>query len=985
MASGSGPVLDDDELKGDGKKRKFKPLEAMRKLFGKGKRKAKDEQVSVVAVKAKSTTALHHHNDDDDDDDDGGFKKHQPRPLGGNRSISEDSIFSPDQREPNLQALKKAAVSEESLPKSAFQAELFSKLSKRRSQYSDEDDGLPHSPTPPVTTADIIMGGPLKPLPAAGKSTSRESDNSLISNDASDNEEDDPFKTQWKSSVPSKVSKTTEQPGGGAEAPIDFEEMGHTELLKSNIAKDRISIKPRSRKTNRQSRKQRESQSPHSLPSLNEESPPKPREEIASTSSMTESQISSAGKQEGSSTPSKPQASPVEKTAGLASHHPLAKSSESSPTMRRSLPMSSSLVHPPTSAPPEKKEATKEDKRASLSSDFRSPSLKEDTKEPSVRPSVKTSLLKEEEKQTGLKMDLKSPKSPTVKEQSEVKTSVDVTKSETESESRPKTLPGSKTMESLKKESDSDSSVSAGRDLGASMMSRSMCVVSSSKSSGTSEFLSSSAKPKVEFLSTSLRSSGSPSASPSPALQPDSKPVQATSPTVKTSTTAERTSSPVTSKPSQAAAAASPGQSRKDGLRPTDSQTSPAFSPKDDYKLRRQSRSKTLPEQPTSKEEPFAARVQRTASHRVEPTSSQNTSPETSPRHREKVTETSKPKEPEWFALARRKTGRQESDEKDSPSPTREATPAKETTSTSQGSVSTAPGPKEESTSNLVQTSSNISVSSAASKFGGESKVSEVSRFRGGSVKTSPTKTPVFANRGSSVKVQSVRSEPSTTSSSFVAASPLKTSAVPSATALSSASGAKQDEVKEDSKGSESSPLKEAPKWKTQSVKTPSAFSSGSSSFVSSSRFASVKAPSQTTPAPLTSTSAKTETKPVSSPAKTAPLNKMPSEEKDKPNVPAWRANLSQKKTPQSAQPPPSDIKIELIESASSKSSTTSAGNKEESVKKEESTKKEEPVAKVTGTSKDVQSDQCRSSAAPGRTSKVMNLLKNFENVPGVS
>ena len=47
-----------------------------------------------------------------------------------------------------------------------FQAELLTKLNKRRSQYSDEDDGLPHSPTPPVTTADIIMGGPLKVLAA---------------------------------------------------------------------------------------------------------------------------------------------------------------------------------------------------------------------------------------------------------------------------------------------------------------------------------------------------------------------------------------------------------------------------------------------------------------------------------------------------------------------------------------------------------------------------------------------------------------------------------------------------------------------------------------------------------------------------------------------------------------------------------------------------------------------------------------------------
>lgn len=60
------------ELKADGKKRKFKPLEAMRKFFGKGKRKSKDDQVSVVAVKAKSTTALHHSNNDGDEDDDGG-------------------------------------------------------------------------------------------------------------------------------------------------------------------------------------------------------------------------------------------------------------------------------------------------------------------------------------------------------------------------------------------------------------------------------------------------------------------------------------------------------------------------------------------------------------------------------------------------------------------------------------------------------------------------------------------------------------------------------------------------------------------------------------------------------------------------------------------------------------------------------------------------------------------------------------------------
>ena len=56
----------------DGKKKKFKPLSAVRKLFG-GKKRKKEE--TVVAVKAQSTTALHSSRfgeDEDEDDDDGG-------------------------------------------------------------------------------------------------------------------------------------------------------------------------------------------------------------------------------------------------------------------------------------------------------------------------------------------------------------------------------------------------------------------------------------------------------------------------------------------------------------------------------------------------------------------------------------------------------------------------------------------------------------------------------------------------------------------------------------------------------------------------------------------------------------------------------------------------------------------------------------------------------------------------------------------------
>ncbi|KAK3719849.1 hypothetical protein RRG08_040150 [Elysia crispata] len=271
-------TVDGYDMRGaDGKKKKFKPLSAVRKLFG-GKKRKKEE--SVVAVKAQSTTALHssrYRDEEDEDDDDGGFKSHQQKPVGlvaGTRSLSEDSVFSPEPREAPIGSFPKSAVSEESLPKSAFQSELFSKLSKRRSQYSDDDrdDGLPRSPVPPVTTADVIMGTPLKP--AGKKSNNRDSDQSLISVDSSENEEDKLFETNWKSAVPSIRSKEQDRQGSSSDMdPLDFSSIQKTELLTSGAAKDRISVKPKARRATSKSRKKGDTNSPLSLPSLNEESP----------------------------------------------------------------------------------------------------------------------------------------------------------------------------------------------------------------------------------------------------------------------------------------------------------------------------------------------------------------------------------------------------------------------------------------------------------------------------------------------------------------------------------------------------------------------------------------------------------------------------------------------------------------------------------------------------------------------------------------
>ncbi|XP_046563891.1 mediator of DNA damage checkpoint protein 1-like [Haliotis rubra] len=122
---------------------------------------------------------------------------------------------------------------------------------------------------PPMTTADIL-GGPLKPVP--GKSSSRESEKSLISVDSSDNEGDDPFLTKWNS--PLKPRRSSDQsPPPAKTTSMDLEAVKRTPMLSNEAAKFKRSVKPR--KQNRQSRKKKDAVSALGLPSLNEESPTK--------------------------------------------------------------------------------------------------------------------------------------------------------------------------------------------------------------------------------------------------------------------------------------------------------------------------------------------------------------------------------------------------------------------------------------------------------------------------------------------------------------------------------------------------------------------------------------------------------------------------------------------------------------------------------------------------------------------------------------
>ncbi|KAL3880800.1 hypothetical protein ACJMK2_033010 [Sinanodonta woodiana] len=229
-----------EDGKADLKKKKLKPLERFRKFFSKKRPKSREGDINVVSFKASSTSALFHGAVNSEDDDDGGFKVRGPPILSsGSRSISEDSIFKPEQSTiKNVAPLREKTVSMEEMNKN------------------------------------------FKPNSEA-KSTSQESEKSLISVDGSENEEEDVFATNWKSSV-AKVNteKRLDSVGSqsGGEMDLDLVPVKTTESLSSNAAKHRIAVRPRDRRVSSKRSVHRkgdkgEKQTP--LPSLNEESPTK--------------------------------------------------------------------------------------------------------------------------------------------------------------------------------------------------------------------------------------------------------------------------------------------------------------------------------------------------------------------------------------------------------------------------------------------------------------------------------------------------------------------------------------------------------------------------------------------------------------------------------------------------------------------------------------------------------------------------------------
>lgn len=160
-----------------------------------------------------------------------------------------------------------------------FQSELFTKLKRRQLTDSDIDDGLPSSPPSSLTTADVMLGVGLKSVPAGGKSTSLESDRSLLSIDGSETEED-LFQSNWKAGVASVITKRPSSSGSQSDgmdvSDLDAVDM-RTEKLSNEGAKHRISVKPKSRRAStKTSMRQKEKPSTVAqLPGVKEESPTK--------------------------------------------------------------------------------------------------------------------------------------------------------------------------------------------------------------------------------------------------------------------------------------------------------------------------------------------------------------------------------------------------------------------------------------------------------------------------------------------------------------------------------------------------------------------------------------------------------------------------------------------------------------------------------------------------------------------------------------
>lgn len=388
-----------------------------------------------------------------------------------------------------------------------------------------------------------------------------------------------------------------------------------------------------------------------------------------------------------------------------------------------------------------------------------------------------------------------------------------------------------------------------------------------------------------------------------------------------------------------------------------------SLSPKEDYKMKRQVRSKTLP-QPVSKEEQFSFRVQRAASHREEVTvASQAASPEVLPKQhflkpvrsdsqsallKERVVESASINKPEWITLAKKRMDEKREEQTSSAGEVKDPTSSKQKTEDETGSLGSKVQPMSDpAMSAMSSTGSVSSIASRMEKMPGPTQVPSRDLSQKASVAISAA---ALSSRGTSIKGKpesSVTTTSELSPSISVGRSFFASSGRPASIAKQKGKGEEKKEVKEEAK--ESTASKDTLKLKAQTTNSLSSTSvtpPAWSSVVGFSGNRSQQSSMQSVTSASTTT-ARPEAK--ASPAKSSFLTKssnleVASKEEHaelKQDIPAWRANLGQRKKDVGAT---SDIKIELIEISSN---TRRVGGGEASQKNEETPKEQGSSTKV--------------------------------------
>ncbi|XP_023216078.1 putative uncharacterized protein DDB_G0282133 isoform X2 [Centruroides sculpturatus] len=222
---------DNNALRTESKRKKFRPFRAVRNMFRKRMRRQGSENLQDYK-KSRSTTELQ-------SDQEGSRRFSSPNSsYTVGLSVSHDSIFSPDHVTTSLdpQELRNihGFLSVQHVELKDLKTELFARVRARRDS-DDEDAGLPHSPCTSPTTADILSQN-LKSKGGISHTTC--SAGSLISMGSSENDED--LTGQTLSSHSSRMSLSDRK-----FADSDDADVSQSVPLSHKAARHKIAVRPK--------------------------------------------------------------------------------------------------------------------------------------------------------------------------------------------------------------------------------------------------------------------------------------------------------------------------------------------------------------------------------------------------------------------------------------------------------------------------------------------------------------------------------------------------------------------------------------------------------------------------------------------------------------------------------------------------------------------------------------------------------------------